>query len=132
MKTLASILAVAAVVVAVTMSPASDAQVLSNDEMGSFVGACCVPTYDNGEYCTDQCWTHGEAQSKTYYDTPDWQQRVCIFGLGDCTMTATIACGSSYQTKLFQFYNNQYCGGTPISEDQSYDDIATAAGDFCN
>lgn len=151
MKTLVSILAVAVIAVAVTISFAPDAQLMSNEQLDSFVGACCVETNPSGywcnnydgndvdfpsQVCTNGCWDMGVVSEK-YVDPNNFQQKVCQVG-GDnpdgCDMSGHMNCGTDGETlRLYdQWEGNDWCNADPDREDvPSFHKLPHAIGDNC-
>ncbi len=135
MQTLISILAVAVIAVAVSMSPASDVQVLSKTDLGDFVGACCKePLPRTGEQCAGdaECIPTGMAASKKWAD-PNYIARDCITGLPDgCEMTATLWCGSELDPGVWDLWENSDCSGARSGTDENgIRSIPYAAGTEC-
>lgn len=133
MKTLVSIVAVAVVVVAVTMGSVSDAQLLSNGQMSSFVGACCKESGNSGPNCNTICYDIGSNTSMM--PLLDSKSKICLEGAPDgCAMTGNMTCASDI-LKCDHWDGNNECADFPDRSNVKCGVARSqplAEGDVCN
>lgn len=111
--------------VLLSVNSAADVQVLTENELSSFVGGCLCKGSSTSHSCTS-CVRTGVNTSKCC-DTGSTSIKKCISGLPDgCTMSGSVSCGE----RTYYWDDNEDCLGFHSSSSAGCS-VKTASGNPC-